>query len=182
MEGGGDLATSHKVCIDFSEPMPQISQMLCTQTYTFFLFLSSSLMYLLYKLISREQGWWRTCMCHDSCGVPSCWGESSRSSYLPGIWHVTMTTSPVDLECYKGIGGVFFFRCFSLFFLPIIDCCKSIHRMRKRGNAVKKSDLRYQIFMSILYTSVHTDQTGIYTWPLHASLIVRNAFQLSFLY
>ncbi len=56
MEGGGDLATSHKVCIDFSEPMPQISQMLCTQTHTFFLFLSSSLMYLLYKLISREQG------------------------------------------------------------------------------------------------------------------------------
>lgn len=46
--------------------------------------------------------------------------------------------------------------------------------MRKHGNAVKKSDLRYQIFMSILYTSVRTDQTGIYTWPLHASLMLSN--------
>lgn len=50
------MATSHKVCIDFSEPMPQIAQMLCTQTHTFFFFLLSSLMYLLSKLISREQG------------------------------------------------------------------------------------------------------------------------------
>lgn len=174
MESGGGLVTSHKVCIDFFRTYAP-SQMLCTQIHTFVFFLSSSLMYLLSKLISRKQGWWRTCMCHDSCGVPSCWGESSRSSYLSGIWHVTMTTSPVDLGCYKGVGGVFFFFRFSLFLLlPIIDCCKSIDRMTTCENAVKKLDLRYQIFMSILYMSVCTE------WYLHlaTSCIFDRAFSI----